>query len=60
MTVSVVHWRAADIPGKIYPVEQTTSWLRYERLMVLILQTFLGRKTLEMGFTISKGLSGLH
>lgn len=58
-TLSVVRCRVANIPGRIYPVEQTSLWTRYEILTVLILQTYLGRKTLEMGFTLSKGLSGL-
>lgn len=44
MTLSVVHWRAADIPGRSYPVEQTSPWLRYQLFMVLIPHTFWEEK----------------
>lgn len=55
----VAHLTAADIPGRIYPMQQTSLGLSYQLLVVLTVQTFLGGKTWEMGFTKSKGLSRL-
>lgn len=44
MTLSVIHWKAADIPGRV-----TSPQLRYELLTVLIPQTFLESKNFGGG-----------
>lgn len=55
MTLSVVHWRAADIPGRNCSCRADMPVGKISASFGAYSTHILGRKTLERGFTISKG-----